>query len=1216
MRKDIASSGSCSVNNDGSVTSFGQHPSGPGGEDFRASWRTILNYVWHGNPDSTWNPVTHDFNPVSNTFEYDMGMRHATFLKGPGVPIGTPSCSKLGASPDLSCPDWKGVVNIKQAHLVTGAIGSDNYRTNYNVGTGAPAAVASEDLHLIAEIYRQSEILWDDSDPTMPKTASDNTRYIRSTPKYFHDWFRVLGMLTTSGNLHPPTKMVAKANLKVYMAVDKTYAYVGDELIYTVSYRNYGSVAATTAQITTVIPSEYQVVSGSISGGGTLSAGVITWSLASIPGFQTASGINPTKGSFTFKVKVLNTNSNRVCLISNIAAPNAFGWTSNEFPNNATYTMERNCVDLLANRPLAIDKEVDKRVANPGDVLNFDLTFENKAGANYFLNGGRTRVVVSYGNYFPGMNTFYQFYRIWHTAEEAYINLNNYKVSYYKFDPSIGLYNAGTNPTGWNFSVDNYNDLEKYLYTSVTNPITFDYDSLDKPPGQDAFGKWNQRLVVRFPNTLTSPTTHIYDKLDNIYLIHKGVIGPAFIRTKLESTPPTPLGAKLADDWSYSNTVDIGKIDGQDQRLTPITNSWADPYNLNVPVNNYSVDVCNANVTGYNRLLVEEFDGYTWRRIAGNAPVPGRDANYVVVHDTLPTYLNWIGFTDNEAMGVIATYTPATRIIEWKIPAMYAGSKGTISYQATPNGTCPGMADRNFINSAWIWSNTDSKISDTVQLKSTCAFVPPYVPVTTMTKTASAGTVLPGNPVTYTIAYQQTHGTIETDNFSTQTDWVAPSGSPGLPSPMNNMNSPYTGTGKYFYDRYSHGTNGLMKFKIDLNGNAWPSFTMLLRWNGVGQPGTAAFNGVAVTVWAGQNGIGGGTKISIKNDNNVPFYTTPSLLSYTNPQATPEFTIALNGNRIRIWVNAADTINSLPLIDVTGVKVQAGYLGYYNNPADGTIGGGTLGDFRLQNWYTHFDSAFNLQISDPLPANLTYVSNTGGGTNAAGTVTWPLQAGPVLYGTSYSHTVTANVTTCPASGSIVNTAYTNMVGQVTNSIAAQAVIGCVSAVPVNWLSFEGKRNGITNTLRWITINESNCERYEVQRSLDGVSFHTIGVVTCNNSVLKSNYSYQDEISAGNVYYRLAQVDFNDATSYSKTILLGSDGNVQVVPNPFKDKFRIENNTMDVCSARLNTSTGAELGSFQVGSNETLNIGEDLAPGIYFVEVQYAGTVKVYKLIKQ
>ncbi|MBY0424008.1 MAG: hypothetical protein K2Q22_00095, partial [Cytophagales bacterium] len=61
----IASSGNCTISNDGSVTTFGNHPSGADGEDFRTAWRTVLNYVWHGNPTSTWNPVTHQVNTTT-----------------------------------------------------------------------------------------------------------------------------------------------------------------------------------------------------------------------------------------------------------------------------------------------------------------------------------------------------------------------------------------------------------------------------------------------------------------------------------------------------------------------------------------------------------------------------------------------------------------------------------------------------------------------------------------------------------------------------------------------------------------------------------------------------------------------------------------------------------------------------------------------------------------------------------------------------------------------------------------------------------------------------------------------------------------------------------------------------------------------------------------------------------------------------------------------
>ena len=51
-------------------------------EDFRAGWRTVLNYVWHDNPTYTWDPVAHEVVESSaNAYEYNMGTRFSKFLK-------------------------------------------------------------------------------------------------------------------------------------------------------------------------------------------------------------------------------------------------------------------------------------------------------------------------------------------------------------------------------------------------------------------------------------------------------------------------------------------------------------------------------------------------------------------------------------------------------------------------------------------------------------------------------------------------------------------------------------------------------------------------------------------------------------------------------------------------------------------------------------------------------------------------------------------------------------------------------------------------------------------------------------------------------------------------------------------------------------------------------------------------------------------------------
>lgn len=1218
----IASSGSCTVNNDGSVTTFGQHPSGPGGEDFRAAWRTILNYVWHGNPTTTWNPVTHQTTATPNTYERDMGIRHADFLKFPRTlpsPNTAANCQKMGASPDLSCPDWKGVANIKQAHLVTGAQGSDNYRTNYNVGTGAPAAVASEDLDLIAEIYRQSEILWDGAVPSLPKTASDDDRYIKDTPKYFHDWFRVLGMLTTSGNLHPPTSMIAGANMKVYMAVNKTYAYPNDLITYTVSYRNYGSLNATGVSISTLLDSDYQFVSA--TNGGALSGSTITWNIGTVQGFQTATGIAPTQGSvqFTVRVKPAPTKS-RVCLTSTVTASNSASWTSNEYPNNASYTMERNCVDLLTARALNIVKTVDRPVMNPGDIANFKLEFENTAASNLWLNGGRDRVIVSYGNYYLPTNTFYQFYRFWHSAQEAYINMHNYRISYFMNDPAaVGLYNAVTNPTGWAFSVDNQNDLDKYFYNPATLPanerITFSYQAI--PWGSDAQGAWNQRIMLRFANVITAPTTHIYDKLDNMYLIHKGVLGPGFVRTKMESTPPSSLAARLTDDWSYTNTVDIGKVDGQDKRLSPITNGWANQSNLNVVINNYSKDVCDAPVPNINRLLVEEFDGYTWRRIAGNGPLPGREAYNVEVIDTIPDYLTWNGFTDNNALGITATYTaapvaaPYSGVVRWIIPTMLVGETGDLAYQViAKDPPCPS-ADQVFPNIGYIKSQTDSPDSSRVNLRITCNPVPPTAPTeTSLNKTANRTTVSVGDVITYNLEFNNTDGTIVNGVFGASAvaaDWQA-LGSGVIPNLANNplsldgnaSGNPSQGANGYaFGHRKSHGKNGTMNITIDPTNS---SQVGLIFRHTAGTPGQAGFTGLRLMITP--NPVGNNT-MNIELFNNTTSIFSQTNISYGGSPDPIAIRVELIDDKLYFWVN---NFTGAPLKVISGITNQnAGYAGIYSNNSQQ----------RITAYSTHFDSSFDLIMTDPVPAQLgsvTAISN--GGTLSGGTITWPTVAGPILAGTSVVRTFQATVNTC--TNFITNTGNASVYG--ISNIQSQYVVTCNTSVPVEFIYLSAVRINQEIKVSWATASEMNSHYFLVERSADGINFTTIGIVSGNNNSSQVHeYEYHDYSGTGNeLYYRITQVDYDNTSTSTNVVKVESEKNLSVncYPNPFNKEITVQVISESDFDLTVTNNLGQELISEENKGTSQLVLGQNLAPGIYFLKIHSGTETRIIKISKE
>ncbi len=111
-----------------------------------------------------------------------------------------------------------------------------------------------------------------------------------------------------------------------------------------------------------------------------------------------------------------------------------------------------------------------------------------------------------------------------------------------------------------------------------------------------------------------------------------------------------------------------------------------------------------------------------------------------------------------------------------------------------------------------------------------------------------------------------------------------------------------------------------------------------------------------------------------------------------------------------------------------------------------------------------------------------------------------------------------------------------------------------ATLPVTWLSFTANKENGYILLSWQTATEANNKGFEVQRSVDGNSFQTIGFVngTGHSSQIKT-YTYQDFFThPRSIYYRLKQIDFDGNYAYSK-IMSFSNTNIPsqftVFPNP-------------------------------------------------------------------
>src|SRR5690606_24608280 len=149
-------------------------------EDVRHPWRHLMNYVWHGNPSYTWDPVSHETTDTPNSFEYDMGMRYAKFLKDARQsPWGLPCDGDTTKGSNWLT--YFGPTALQTSFNVDGS-NRQFYFLNWIQGTSSPAAVIAQDIDLMGKMYRQCEITFD--------AAESAGGYPNQVPVYFHEWFR------------------------------------------------------------------------------------------------------------------------------------------------------------------------------------------------------------------------------------------------------------------------------------------------------------------------------------------------------------------------------------------------------------------------------------------------------------------------------------------------------------------------------------------------------------------------------------------------------------------------------------------------------------------------------------------------------------------------------------------------------------------------------------------------------------------------------------------------------------------------------------------------------------------------------------------------------------------------------------------------------------------------------------------------------------------
>lgn len=119
-----------------------------------------------------------------------------------------------------------------------------------------------------------------------------------------------------------------------------------------------------------------------------------------------------------------------------------------------------------------------------------------------------------------------------------------------------------------------------------------------------------------------------------------------------------------------------------------------------------------------------------------------------------------------------------------------------------------------------------------------------------------------------------------------------------------------------------------------------------------------------------------------------------------------------------------------------------------------------------------------------------------------------------------------------------------------------------SALPIELISFNGKRKNDDILLNFATAMEHNNDYFTIERSQDGVNFTAITKIKSQgNANTLRNYEYTDK-SAPDVllYYRLKQTDEDGKTKTFNTIAVQNKitklSLLSIMPNPFVDQFNI------------------------------------------------------------
>lgn len=186
----------------------------------------------------------------------------------------------------------------------------------------------------------------------------------------------------------------------------------------------------------------------------------------------------------------------------------------------------------------------------------------------------------------------------------------------------------------------------------------------------------------------------------------------------------------------------------------------------------------------------------------------------------------------------------------------------------------------------------------------------------------------------------------------------------------------------------------------------------------------------------------------------------------------------------------------------------------------------------------------------------------------------------------------------------------------------------LSILPLNIVSLNVAEKSPYAAIQWQVENEFQTNYYDVEFSLNGTEFSTVGSVFAKNTN-SVNYNFNHDISKYNksiYYYRIKQVDKNGKVFYTQIIMLkiSNKNEISINTNPFSQfiGLTIKTNHKEKIQLSVLTVEGKlitqQTNEVFIGTNSisVQNLGY-LSKGLYIIRIQSnMGEVQSFRLIKQ